>query len=154
MAKNQPKPSAKKSAKPEAKSAATRKPAPSRPAATEAKAPSSTMEKPSKKTALRDNILKLKQKAPVKPIAFSLDEVRAIAKTVTSKTAAPFPKGSKAPAKAPVKALELPKAKPHHIKAASLSEILGFNPKRAKAPIPDEGKDVPEKFKRYYKLLL
>jgi len=112
------------------------------------------MEKPSKKTALRDNILKSKQKAPAKPIAFSLDEVRAIAKTVTSKAAAPLAKGAKAPVKTPVKALELPKTKPHHIKAASLSDILGFNPKRAKAPIPDEGKDVPEKFKRFYKLLL
>ena len=169
MAKHKSKPPAKKpaakSAKPAPKKSPTpaRKPAPapapkskpkSKPAPAAAKAPTPSMEKPSKKTALRDNILKLKQKAPVKPIAFSLDEVRAIAKTVTSKAAAPLAKGAKAPVKAPVKALELPKAKPHHIKAASLSEILGFNPKRAKAPIPDEGKDVPEKFKRFYKLLL
>ena len=160
MAKNKKKPPAKKpaakTAKPVPKKSPTpaRKPAPApKPAPAAAKATPS-MEKPSKKTALRDNILKLKQKAPVKPIAFSLDEVRAIAKTVTSKTAAPFGKGAKAPAKAPVKAIELPKAKPHHIKAASLSEILGFNPKRTKAPIPDEGKDGPEKFKRFYKLLL
>jgi hypothetical protein len=41
------------------------------------------MEKPSKKTALRDSILA--RKAAMKPIAFSLDEVRAIAKTVTAK---------------------------------------------------------------------
>jgi hypothetical protein len=47
------------------------------------------MEKPSKKNALRDSILK--RKAALKPIAFSLDEVRAIAQTVTSKTNAPFP---------------------------------------------------------------
>jgi RNA polymerase-binding transcription factor DksA len=67
----------------------------------------------------------------------------------------PRPPISKTPAKAPVKAVvELPKAKPHHIKAASLSDILGFNPKRAKAPVADDGKDVPEKYKRYYKLLL
>ena len=161
MAKHKSKPPAKKpaakSAKPAPKKSPTpaRKPAPApKPAPAAGKAPTPSMEKPSKKTALRDNILKLKQKAPVKPIAFSLDEVRAIAKTVTSKAAAPLAKGAKAPVKAPVKALELPKAKPHHIKAASLSDILGFNPKRAKAPIPDEGKDVPEKFKRFYKLLL
>jgi RNA polymerase-binding transcription factor DksA len=145
---------AKKPAAPAAKKPAPKKSSAASPAPV-AKAAPTTMEKPSKKTALRDNILKLKQKAPAKPIAFSLDEVRAIAKTVTSKTAAPFAKGAKTPAKAPVKAVvELPKAKPHHIKAASLSEILGFNPKRAKAPVPDEGKDVPEKYKRFYKLLL
>src|SRR6186997_1460205 len=45
------------------------------------------MEKPSKKNALRDSILK--RKASAKPIVFSLDEVRAIAQTVTSKTALP-----------------------------------------------------------------
>ena len=162
MAKNKKKQPAKKpaakTAKPAPKKSPTpaRKPAPApKPAPAVAKARPSTMEKPSKKTALRDNILKLKQKAPVKPIAFSLDEVRAIAKTVTSRTNLPFAKGAKTAAKTPVKALEILKpAKPHHIKAASLSEILGFNPKRAKEPIPDEGKDVPEKYKRYYKLLL
>ena len=41
------------------------------------------MEKPSKKSALRDSILA--RKAATKPIALSLDEVRAIAKTVTAK---------------------------------------------------------------------
>jgi RNA polymerase-binding transcription factor DksA len=111
---------------------------------------SPTMEKPSKKTALRDSILK--RKAASKPIAFSLDEVRAIAKTVTSKTASPFPKaGSKAAAKQAAAGLE--KAKPQHVKAASLADILGFNPKKGKAPDIAE-KDVPEKFRRYYKLLL
>ena len=42
-----------------------------------------TMEKPSKKSALRDSILA--RKAATKPIAFSLDEVRAIAKVATAK---------------------------------------------------------------------
>ncbi|HVS53285.1 MAG TPA: TraR/DksA C4-type zinc finger protein [Opitutaceae bacterium] len=108
---------------------------------------SPTMEKPSKKTALRDKVLKRK----AAPIAFSLDEVRAIAKTVTSKTNSPFPKTTKA---APAKNAALERAaKPQHIKAASLSEILGFNPKRGKAPELAD-KDVPEKFKRYYKLLI
>ena len=113
------------------------------------------MEKPSKKTALRDNILKLKQKAPAKPIAFSLDEVRAIAKTVSHKPAAATGKAQKNSAKPAAKALEHHRpAKPHHIKAASLAEILGFNPKRAKTPMPAEDKTVPEKYKRYYRLLL
>jgi RNA polymerase-binding transcription factor DksA len=114
---------------------------------------SPTMEKPSKKSALRDSILK--RKAAIKPIAFSLDEVRAIAKTVASKTNVPFPKDAKAGAKSAKAALVLEKpAKPNHIKAASLADILGFNPKKAKSAEAIAEADVPEKFKRYYKLLI
>lgn len=115
---------------------------------------SPTMEKPSKKNALRNSILK--RKAPAKPIAFSLDEVRAIAKTVVPKagtTEAKPAKPTKAAATKVALALEKP-AKPNHIKAASLSDILGFNPKRSSAPEPYEGVEVPEKFKRFYRLLL
>ena len=113
---------------------------------------SPSMEKPSKKSALRDKLLK--RKAPAKPIAFSLDEVRAIAKTVTSKTNMPFSgKSAKAAAKPALATLERP-AKPSHIKAASLADILGFNPKRAKSVEATLEKDVPEKFRRYYKLLI
>src|SRR5215469_10140669 len=60
--------------KPKAAPAAAK--APSAPAAVKG---SSTMEKPSKKNALRESILA--RKAATKPITFSLDEVRAIAKT-------------------------------------------------------------------------
>lgn len=161
MAKNK-KTSAKKPApKPAAKKAppARAKAPPEKPAANGKPVPngkpaksSPIMEKPSKKTALRDSILK--RKTASKPIAFSLDEVRAIAQTVTSKTASPFPaKTAKAaPAKNPA-ALEKA-AKPQHVKAASLADILGFNPKKGKSPETLADKDVPEKFKRYYKLLL
>lgn len=157
MAKNHKSPAKKSAAKPAKPVAKKAPPAPARPAAVKA-APngkpaksSPSMEKPSKKTALRDSILK--RKAASKPIAFSLDEVRAIAKTVTSKTVSPFPKaGTKAAAKPAAAGLE--KAKPQHVKAASLADILGFNPKRGKPAEPMSDKDVPEKFKRYYKLLL
>src|ERR1700733_9278897 len=91
---------------------------------------SPTMEKPSKKNALRDSILK--RKTATKPIAFSLDEVRAIAKTVTSKTNSPFP--AKTAKTAPAKSAVLEKSKPQHVKAASLADILGFNPKKTKTP--------------------
>jgi RNA polymerase-binding transcription factor DksA len=110
------------------------------------------MEKPSKKSALRDSILA--RKAAIKPIAFSLDEVRAIAKVATAK-AESVAKSTKVAAKPAVTLhapLEKP-AKPNHIKAASLAEILGFNPKRTKAADLIEVKDVPEKYKRFYKLL-
>lgn len=126
--------------------------APQKPAPTSAKK-STIMEKPSKKNALRDSILK--RKAPAKPIAFSLDEVRAIAQTTVEK-----PEESKS-AKAATKpganknALALEKAvKPSHVKAASLADILGFNPKKAKSLEAVLEVEVPEKFKRYYKLLL
>ncbi len=113
---------------------------------------SAPMEKPSKKNALRDSILK--RKTTSKPIAFSLDEVRAIAQSVSAKNeeAEKSPKSVKAAAKAAL-VLEKP-AKPNHVKAASLADILGFNPKKAKPAEPHDDKDVPEKFRRYYKLLI
>jgi RNA polymerase-binding transcription factor DksA len=46
--------------------------------------------------------------------------------------------------------------KPHHVKTASLADILGFNPakgKKAPAAMVDES-EVPEKYRRYYRLLL
>src|ERR1700722_17413254 len=119
--KNKQKPSTKKAPK-----AATKKAPPTKaPAATPAvsgKRP--TMEKPSKKTALRDSILA--RKAATKPIAFSLDEVRAIAKTVSAKAETTLKSGKVAvkPSSAALQAaLEKP-VKPNHIKAASLADIL------------------------------
>lgn len=155
MAKKHKSPAKKSAPKAAAKKKAA--PAPVRPAAVKA-APNGkpakrppTMEKPSKKTALRDSILK--RKAASKPIAFSLDEVRAIAKTVTTKAVAPAP--AKTAAKSPAKlAAGLEKPKPQHVKAASLADILGFNPRKGRPAEPLSDKDVPEKFKRYYKLLV
>jgi hypothetical protein len=100
-----------------------------------ARAPKSSpsMEKPSKKTALRDKLLK--RKVATKPIAFSLDEVRAIAKTVTAGSRNPDRRqASKGTVAKPI-ALERP-AKPSHHKAASLADILGFNPSAPAPPRP------------------
>lgn len=153
--KNHPakKPAAKPAPKPAPKAAA-RPAAPAKPGTAEKTAQRSpTMEKPSKKTALRDSILK--RKTATKPIAFSLDEVRAIAQTVTSKTSTPFPAAS--PSKNAANKhghADVAKVKPQHVKAASLADILGFNPKKGKPAPSLSEKDVPEKFKRYYKLLI
>lgn len=127
--------------------AATKKAEPSAP-----KRPSVSMEKPSKKSALRNSILN--RKAASKPISFSLDEVRAIAKTVPTKPADEAPAKTKTAAASKTVAAPAKPAKPNHIKAASLADILGFNPSKpsAKAKTPDG--DVPEKFKRYHKLLV
>lgn len=152
-----PKPVAKPAPKPVLKNAPvapmkTKAPAP---VAEKPVKPSPTMEKTSKKSALRDSILARKA---AKPIAFSLDEVRAIAKTNATKVetdeAKPTAKPSAAAAKAAALAAMPKTAKPLHIKAASLSDILGFNPKKAQKQETIEDADVPEKFKRYYKLLI
>jgi RNA polymerase-binding transcription factor DksA len=114
------------------------------------------MAKSSRKSALRESILA--RKTASKPIAFSLDEVRAIAKTNATKASESAAKAAKAagakaaPARPPA-ALEKP-AKPSHIKAASIADILGFNPKKARSSLVLSEKDVPEKYRRYYKLLL
>jgi len=136
-------------------SGAQKAPAPrAQPPAAPATGKRPTMEKPSKKSALRDSILA--RKAATKPIALSLDEVRAIAKSVSAKIEAAS-KSIKAAAKPAaahaVAPLEKP-AKPNHIKAASLSDILGFNPKRTRAAEAIEERDVPEKFRRFHKLLV
>ena len=102
----------------------------------------------------------LERKAATKAIAFSLDEVREIAKkneTAVETTAKSGKAGAKSATNgkaAEIAALEKP-AKPNHIKPASLADILGFNPAKGRKPslLLDESL-VPEKFKRYYKLLI
>ncbi len=116
----------------------------------------STTKAAASRDALRARLLGAKKK-PAKPIAFSLDEVRAIAKTVTAKDAkASAAKAAAKPAlakKADLHAKPVRTA-PNHVKPASLADILGFNPKRTKSAEAAEEDDVPEKFKRYYKLLI
>jgi RNA polymerase-binding transcription factor DksA len=153
MAKHSTKPSARKEAPPKKPvPAAKTRPAPE-PAAPVA--PPATMDKPSKKSALRESILA--RKAATKPIAFSLDEVCAIAKTNEAKPVETSGKTAKVPAKTalrPELVVEKP-LKPNHVRAASLADILGFNPKKAR-PVPQQvpEQDIPEKFRRYYKLLI
>ncbi len=116
-----------------------------------------SMAKSTKKVSLRKGALS--RKVAAKPIAFSLDEVRSIAKTV-SKTAPKdkntAAKGSKAPA--PTKKIitePIAPAKPSHVAAASLADILGFAPGKTKrSNSAPAGKKVPEKFKRFHKLLI
>jgi len=153
-AKKKPTKSAKPSRKPAtapAKKARPVKPAPAAKAAPTVKPAPAIMEKPTKKTALRASILK--RKVASKPIAFSLDEVRAIAKTVVSKSG---PGAATKPAKQTGKALHVPvkPVKPNHIKPASLADILGFNPKKQAKLDPADDKGIPEKFRRYYRLLV
>ncbi|HVT72035.1 MAG TPA: TraR/DksA C4-type zinc finger protein [Lacunisphaera sp.] len=104
--------------------------------------------------------LLLERKAAPKAISFSLDEVREIAKKHEKQveTAAKSGKNGRSAASARpsdhVAHVDKP-AKPHHVKPASLADILGFNPKRGKqvATVVEE-KDVPEKYRRYYRILV
>lgn len=178
------KPSKKPAAKPEAPAAKAKptakpaapaaKPAPAsakasaKPAAPAAKAPAPAAKLPAKapgkspalkgKDAVRARILAQRAK-PAKPASFSLDEVLAIARTakpaeeaqaaVTGQVIA-----TKSGKVAPLPADALKPAAPSKVKAASLADILGFNP-RAKASHAESEEDaIPEKFKRYYKLLI
>ncbi len=128
----------------------------SSPALAKTKQSAISMDKSSKKVSLRKGALSRKPTA--KPIAFSLDEVRSIAKTA-SKAA---PKAKKAAGKAakpvvPAKKVivDLPPAKPSHVAAASLADILGFAPGKTKrSNSAPAGKKVPEKYKRFHKLLI
>ncbi|HKB57226.1 MAG TPA: TraR/DksA C4-type zinc finger protein [Lacunisphaera sp.] len=116
------------------------------------------------KTAMTAADLKrllLERKAtPAKAIAFSLDEVREIAKKHEKQLESASKTGRNSKTGAIIKnhdlsaRLEKPH-KPHYVKSASLADILGFNPKRGKMPeVMVNEADVPDKFRRYYRLLL
>jgi len=129
------------------------KAAPAAPAKPSAKIPMSAAD-------LKRKLLERKSNGPAKAIAFSLDEVREIAKKNEKQLETTAKTGKAAGAAKSTKAhdlhqLEKP-AKPHHVKTASLADILGFNPSKGKKPATmmlDES-EVPEKFRRYYRLLL
>ena len=150
-----PKPAAKPVAKPPAPvkaSVAKTAPAPATPVAV--KRPASLKGK----DAVRAKILAQRAK-PAKPSSFTLDEVLAIARTA-AKTAETThtPSGpviaTKSGKVAPLPPEALKPVAPAKVKAASLADILGFNPKTKASHAENEEAAVPEKFKRYYKLLI
>jgi RNA polymerase-binding transcription factor DksA len=147
------KPAAKAPDKPAPKAAATAKPATAKAEGAKARGAMTAAD-------LKRLILDRKAGAGTRSISFSLDEVREIAKK-NEKTGEPadrLAKGDKPGkgGKAPDHAAKTDKPhKPHHVKPASLADILGFNPNkgsRKPALLPES--EVPEKFRRYYKLLV
>jgi RNA polymerase-binding transcription factor DksA len=110
------------------------------------------------RASLRSRILaQSRAKAPARPIAFSLDEARAAAKAaakVEEHTKAEAAKAAAKAAKVPDEAGLARLSQPKHVKAASLADILGFNPKKTAAPLAEDDSAIPEKFRRHYKLLL
>jgi RNA polymerase-binding transcription factor DksA len=151
---------AKKPVKPAAKTASA-KPAPkaAAPAAKKSAAPAKGGSKPPMSAADLKRML-LERKAAPKAIAFSLDEVREIAKKNEKQVESATKTGKNDKAAAAAKPQDATARleknhKPHHVKPASLADILGFNPNKGRKPTAmiDE-QEVPEKFRRYYRLLL
>ncbi|HEX7632527.1 MAG TPA: TraR/DksA C4-type zinc finger protein [Lacunisphaera sp.] len=147
---------AKKPAPAAKKAAPAAKAAPAKPAA--AAKPAAPVK--GKTSAADLKRLLLERKSAPKAISFSLDEVVEIAKKNEKQVEAAAKAGKNGkPGTTAAKAAvttEIKPHKPHHVKTASLADILGFNPakgKKAPAAMVDES-EVPEKFRRYYRLLL
>lgn len=94
------------------------------------------------------------------PIVFSLDDVEAlVASRKEEEEAKPKKTLKKTPAKkAPTtRVIEVEGEQPTEkrvLGAASLADILGFNPAQKKAEASTEADNIPKKWKKYYKLLL
>lgn len=95
------------------------------------------------------------------PVSFSLEDVEEVLNTRKSKGEVSLEPAAKPATAAPTPAKtekipvldKLPIEKRKH-GAASLMDILGFNPKEKKSPIDLAPDEVPAKWKKYYKLLL
>lgn len=92
------------------------------------------------------------------PILFTLDEVRQIIEKKKTEeqtiTAEKSPVAPSAVAKKEIKDIDLPKQKSVH-GAASVADILGFNPAQRKDQklVAIDESQIPPKWKKYYKLL-
>jgi RNA polymerase-binding transcription factor DksA len=110
------------------------------------------------RASLRSSILAKSRAKIARPIAFSFDEVRAIAAIAESGAkivAKPAPgAAAEAAVKAAVAAKLARPSQPNHVKAASLADILGFNPRKTGTPQPDDDSVVPEKYRRFHKALM
>ncbi len=115
----------------------------------------SETESVTKKTIVPKVKTPLKKKPSAAKAGFSLDDVRKIAKENTKK-AKPSPKKTATPAKPIVEKptiVEEPVMEAQSYGAASLADILGFNPNAEKKPFNEEEK-VSKKLLPYYKLLV
>ena len=91
------------------------------------------------------------------PIVFSLEDVEALVANRKEDINETKPKTKVAKKKATKKATKAVKVKPAKVQkhaAASIADILGFNPNQKKSSDNISEKDIPAKWKKYYKLLL
>jgi RNA polymerase-binding transcription factor DksA len=93
----------------------------------------------------------------LRPEAFSLDEVLEIAKANTSRKQEQSVSPEVQAAKAREAALEArfkKAATPHHVKPASLADILGYNPAKQVGSDADDVSKIEHRFQKFYKLLI
>jgi RNA polymerase-binding transcription factor DksA len=133
-----------------------RKGAPAPQAATPNEKPVPSGKTGAKADSLRARIL---ERRTAKPITFTLDEVREIAKTnvgraVDANGGAKSANGKTKSATTDPDAKLKKAAQPHHVKPASLADILGYNPIKQTVPGPLNPDQVDVKFQRYYRLLI
>ena len=145
------------------KKALAKKPATNKSAAKKTKTPLDSSKTPS--SILKTNVPDKKRvfdEKKITPIVFSLDDVNAllatrkktpekVAKTKAVKPVTPQKKNK--PKSRIIKNIENTPAKKRVLGAASLADILGFDPAKKKSANLD-GERIPQKWKRYYKLLL
>lgn len=106
-----------------------------------------------------------RRRGPVQRVSFSLDEALEVVRSNASKqtpepraTEGELPAGVQATAATPqrrkVEVAVAPKNEARVLRAASLADILGFDPSAAADPEEEEASRVPDKWQRYYKLLV
>jgi RNA polymerase-binding transcription factor DksA len=91
------------------------------------------------------------------PIAFSFDDVEALVATRKKSNKSASEETTAKKIDVPVKKKAIVVDKPVEkrvLGAASLADILGFNPAEKKKVTSLEGESIPKKWKKYYKLLL
>ncbi len=154
--------SAKKAAKKATKKAPAKKTAAKKTVATKKAAPAAKKKTGLKKASVARAADAEKAAGDKKatPIVFSLDDVEAlVASRKDDEEAKPKKTLKKAPKKAAPKTrvIEVEEDKPAEkrvLGAASLADILGFNPAQKQKEASTEADEIPKKWKKYYKLLL
>jgi len=146
-----------KKAKAPVKSVAKAKPVPKAKAHAKTPAPAKPKVAPAAVKAVKGGKARVVLRPKLRPEAFSLDEVLEIAKANTSrKQGAPVsPEVEAARAReAQIEARFKKASAPHHVKPASLADILGYNPTKQAGPNTDDVSKVEHRFQKYYKLLI
>ncbi len=92
--------------------------------------------------------------AKSRPIAFSLEEAREVARSRSAQAEKAPRKTAPAAARKAAAQSEEPKQEARVLGAASLTDILGRNPHSDKHPAVAAEKEVPKKFAPYFKLLI
>ena len=146
---------AKKATKAVIKKSATKKIAKAKPEATKAKKKASYKATISKSVQLNSDQGEKSDNKRNAPIVFSLEDVEAL--VANRKEDASEAKTNVDKKKSSSKATKAAKVKPAKVQkhaAASIADILGFNPNQKKSFENVLEKDIPAKWKKYYKLLL